>query len=234
MQLIIKAKLHEPCTLPISYHHIQQSAIYSLIGGNLHDVDFKYEKRGYKLFTFGPIEGRYRIRNKTITFYDEISFEVRCLLDEVGFDIVKNLTENGIRFRNNVYQDTEVTVRNYLVKQNELEIAMKSPICVYETSDDKQTIYHNPEDREFYYLIMDNFIRKYSAVTEELPESTIEIIPLKYSMKDKYLTHYKGFVIEAWKGIYRLSGELEYLQFLYDTGLGSKNSQGFGMFDVLE
>ena len=50
--------------------------------------------------------------------------------------------------------------------------------------------------------------------------------------KDKYLTKYKGFFINGWKGIYQLSGERKYLDFLYQTGLGAKNSQGFGMFDV--
>ena len=33
-------------------------------------------------------------------------------------------------------------------------------------------------------------------------------------------------------GEYELIGEPKYLDFLYQTGLGSKNAQGFGMFEV--
>ena len=39
--------------------------------------------------------------------------------------------------------------------------------------------------------------------------------------------------ISGWYGEYYLVGKRKYLDFLYQTGLGSKNSQGFGMFDVI-
>lgn len=39
--------------------------------------------------------------------------------------------------------------------------------------------------------------------------------------------------IKAWLGIYRLQGEPELISLAYDTGFGSKNSQGFGMFEIL-
>lgn len=48
------------------------------------------------------------------------------------------------------------------------------------------------------------------------------------------MTKYKGFYISGWLGEYELSGEAKYLDFLYQTGLGSKNAQGFGLFDVVE
>ena len=51
-------------------------------------------------------------------------------------------------------------------------------------------------------------------------------------MKDKYFTKYKNFFIEAWYGLYLLEGNADYLSFLYDAGLGSKNAQGFGMFEI--
>ena len=47
-------------------------------------------------------------------------------------------------------------------------------------------------------------------------------------------TQYQLFMHHNWKGIYELSGKSEYLNFLYDVGIGAKNSQGFGMFDVMD
>ena len=40
--------------------------------------------------------------------------------------------------------------------------------------------------------------------------------------------------LTAYSGTYELFGERKYLDFLYQTGLGSKNSQGFGMFEIME
>ena len=37
----------------------------------------------------------------------------------------------------------------------------------------------------------------------------------------------------GYKGVYKLEGERKYLDFLFQVGLGSKCSQGFGMFDIL-
>lgn len=234
MQLHVRVKLDGPCVLPIGYHHILQSAIYSQIGGELHDKGFQYNKRGYKLFTFGPIEGRYIIDNKSIIFNDEISFEVRCLIDEVGLNFIKNITKNGIRLGKNSYKGVEVTIQNHVIEEDCITITMKSPICVYATSEDKRTIYYNPECEEFYSAVKDNFERKYAAVEGCFPTSNIEFNLVKYNERDRYFTKYKGFYIEAWKGVYELSGDPKYLNFLYDTGLGAKNSQGFGMFTVIE
>ena len=49
----------------------------------------------------------------------------------------------------------------------------------------------------------------------------------------KLVTKYQGSYIEAWYGNFILSGKRKYLDFLYQTGLGSKNSQGFGMFNII-
>ena len=47
------------------------------------------------------------------------------------------------------------------------------------------------------------------------------------------MTKYQGNYITAWYGKYLISGKRKYLDFLYQAGLGSKNSQGFGMFEII-
>ena len=49
----------------------------------------------------------------------------------------------------------------------------------------------------------------------------------------KMVIRYQGVLITAWYGTHKLSGERKYLDFLYQTGLGAKNAQGFGMFEIL-
>lgn len=78
-----------------------------------------------------------------------------------------------------------------------------------------------------------NFIRKYYAYTGIYVPDGIMMEPISFSEKDKHVTRYKGFYLSGWTGTYRISGERKYLNFLYQAGLGAKNSQGFGMFDVI-
>ncbi len=232
MQVLVTLNNIGICTLPIGYHHIQQSAIYSLIMGDLHEQGSVYEKRDYKLFTFGPFKGKYKIQNKRITFMDSISFEVRFVNELIADTFVQNARTKGVRIGDVTFHNVTVQVHQQRISENSLLIKMVSPICAYQTDANKHTHYLNPGDDRFYRYIAENFERKYQAYYGIKPESSIEITNIKYSMKDKYFTKYKNFFIEAWYGLYLLEGDAQHLSFLYDAGLGSKNSQGFGMFEL--
>lgn len=233
MQIKIKINNINQINIPIAYHHIQQAAIYSLIKGSLHDHGHNYEKRDYKLFTFGPFEGKYRINNGRITFYDSISFEFRCLDESVMNNVIKNIKEYGFRIGDISYHNIDLKLDDRKIDNSQIMIKMISPICVYETDDAKHTYYLSPEDERFYSLIEDNFYRKYMAAYGITKITPIAISAECITGKDKYFTKYKNYYIEAWKGIYILEGDPENLTFLYNTGLGSKNSQGFGMFKII-
>ena len=232
MQVLVTLNNIGTCTLPIGYHHIQQSAIYALIMGDLHDHGSVYEKRDYKLFTFGPFKGKYRIQDKRITFLDSISFEVRFVSEQIAQIFADNIQTKGFRLGDVTFHNVTILIYQQRISENSLVIKMVSPICVYQTDEDKHTNYLNPGEAEFYRYIVENFERKYQAYYGVKPEGSIEVNNIKYSMKDKYFTKYKNFFIEAWYGLYLLKGNAEYLSFLYDAGLGSKNAQGFGMFEL--
>lgn len=233
MQCKINIEKINTITLPIAYHHIQQSAIYALIKGDLHDTGYSYDKRDYRLFTFGPFIGRFTIKNKRITFYDSISFEFRCLDENVIFNFIKNIKEYGFRLGDITYHNINIELNDKKIDKDHLTIKMISPICVYETDEYKHTNYRTPFESDFYTLVEDNFIRKYVAAYGNPPDSSISLSPQSISSKDKYFTKYKNYFIEAWKGVYVLEGYPEQLTFLYNTGIGAKNSQGFGMFELI-
>ena len=234
MQVLISINHIGQCTLPISYHHIQQSAIYALIMGELHDHGLAYEKRDYKLFTFGPFNGKYHVQNKHITFFDSISFEVRFVNEQLAENFVNNLQTRGFRLGDVTYHDVVTQLNCRAICENSLMVKMLSPICVYQTDENKHTHYLNPGDKRFCQYIEDNFERKYQACYGVKPTTGIRVTNVKFSPKDKYFTKYKNYFIEAWYGLFLLDGEPEYLTFLYDSGLGSKNSQGFGMYEPIE
>lgn len=240
MQLIVHVDLKEPLSLPINYNHILQAVIYRSLSilpdysEFLHSGGFTRGQRKYKLFQFSQLAGEYQIRDKRIIFLSGISFEVRSpepLLIRLLGDC---LWMNGITFGDKTYRDIHMELYDYTIEEEELLIGMKSPMTVYSTDlETNRKHYFTPEEPEFYELVNANFYRKYQAYYGVNPCSSIKLELSTEQPVRKMVTRYKNSYITAWYGTYHLSGERKYLDFLYQTGLGSKNSQGFGMFELL-
>lgn len=239
MQLIININLHNNLDLPIAHHHILQSALYASFLtnnqlGNIHDEGVKNGKRDYKLFTFGPLQGHYSIRGKRIVFDGNVQLEVRSCYEQVIRTMAKFFKQNGIRFGDTIYQDVDVQIQDRHITDNDIAIKMIAPICAHKTDENtNHTRYFNPNEIEFYQYVEKNFVRKYKAYYGIEPDGGISFSKIKVDTRDKYVTKYKDFVIEGYRGQYRLTGDDKYLDYLYQVGLGEKNSQGFGMFEIM-
>ena len=241
MQLIIRHKVPDGLSLPINYNHILQSMIFRHLksdDGNyhtIHDCGAKFSKRVYKLFVFSLIRGRYHRKGRQIIFEDTIEYEVRSPEARLIQVLANSIKEHGIFYGETHFDDIELEVRDYEVESDQIRIRMTSPVCVYSTeSESGFTHYYAPEDAEFAQMIQDNFLRKYQAYCGVTPQEGIEIIPTKVTERDKFITRYKNTYINGWNGEYLLKGKRKYLDFLYQTGIGSKNAQGFGMFQIVE
>ncbi len=239
MQIKIIIPLTEPLSLPIAYHHIQQSFLYRLMDKDgvspLHDGGFNYEKRKYKLFTFGPFEGKYAVKDGRILFSDRIGMEFRCVDESIANCMVDNIKNGGITIGRNLYTDISVNKFDHHVKSDNVVVRMLSPITVRETdADTNKTQYYFPGEEAFIDAVVQNFRRKYSAYTGSDIDPGMEFEVLDVRPKDKYLTRYKGFIIEGYKGLYRIKALPDHIDFLYNCGIGSKNSQGFGMFEIVQ
>lgn len=238
MRLTVKIELEEPLVLPINYHHILQGIIYKNLapfsvgaGGEMADRGVSYDVREFKLFTFSSLHGRYQIKDRKIIFRNEVSLEISSP-DVFMIRKLKNNFQNyGISFGQNRITDLELTLSDHVIEKDVVPIRMISPVCVYTKGEEEdQPYYYAPEQEEFSKWIDDNFYRKYKMFYGVEPCGEVTIRPLKVSEKDNCITYYKKATISAWLGDYILSGERKYLDFLYQTGIGSKNSQGFGMW----
>lgn len=71
---------------------------------------------------------------------------------------------------------------------------------------------------------MNKFIRKYIACYRAQPEDDVLLRPVDVGARDKYVTSYKNFYISGWMGTYCLNGQRKYLDFMFQAGLGNRNS----------
>lgn len=234
----------KPLTLPLSYNHYLQGMIYSVLDASpdysyfLHEYGHYADHHNFKLFTFSMLHGTYQIQNKMITFKNNVSFCIRSASEDFFTVFLSALSHTHNWFLN----QTTLTLDSFTttfktIKESDIYVRMISPVCIsqtYITDDNKKKPYYlTPSDYNFSELINENFIKKYQAAYGIEPEYDIIFEPSIVKPSDKLVTQFKGIYITAWKGVYHLVGNPEYLDFLYNTGIGSRNSQGFGLFDTI-
>ena len=95
---------------------------------------------------------------------------------------------------------------------------------------DEQYDKYKAEDA-FYELVVRNARRKAEHFDLDVPfEFDITLSPV--ARVKKQLSSFKGTVIEGWYGEFLLQGNSQILDLLYQTGIGAKNPEGYGMFEV--
>jgi CRISPR-associated endoribonuclease Cas6 len=244
MRLSIKLKPHSTFQLPLNYQQALQGFIYTILKDRnfaqfLHSQGYLKGKRTFKLITFSRLQGKYHIdrKAKKIVFDDEIEWQVSSVVPEFIQDFGQSLlTSSDLQLHG---QPIHIEALNYTqpkIEKSNCRISMLSPITIYSTYEKengkKITQYFSPEDAVFSHLIEENLKKKYEAYYGETKDDTFQIRPVQVSRKDKVITRFKGFIINAWGGTYEIQGSPEMIDFAHSVGLGGKNSQGFGMFEV--
>lgn len=234
--------------LDYKYNLRLRRLIYSLLPENyatfLHDTGFKYEKRGFKLFTFSRIFGK-KIRNDSrkakggnscLLFEPDIHFYIASPITKILQYVASSLVrKESIKLgRNKLYlKGIEVfSPRDFGEK---VQIKMLSPMTVrstlYSKNGKRKSYYYSPYEEEFSQLISGNLQKKYFLVHGRINDGGVKVVPVKPG-NEKVIKGDNNFVIKAWDGVYELVGNPELIKLSYDTGLGEKNSQGFGMWEV--
>lgn len=240
MQLHITFK-NKNTVLPIAYRYFVQSMIYNAMESDsdfsrfIHDDGYMNEERSFKLFTFSPLKGNYLVKDKKITFSDNFLLEIRAFEPMIIQHLICALKKgNEVNIgRNNLIVENCV-LNDKIIYQPSIKIKTVSPVTAYVTRNYTNRVYFSPEDNDFNQLIVNNAKRKWLGAGKSEEEFNLSIklidkIPLK-----KEVTMYKKSYITAWHGGFALEGNPEVINFLYNTGLGSKNSQGFGLFELIE
>jgi CRISPR-associated endoribonuclease Cas6 len=238
--------------LPRGYNAIIQGLIYSFFNDFqsrwLHDQGFSYEKRTFRLFNFSSFleRAKYFQDSQIFKFPRKLSFYFSSPINYITEHFAVNfIKQNHIWVYDqkcmissvNVYKNPEIT-------NNNININAISPIEVHSTIQDEngkiKTIYHNAFEESFNNLVNQNLKKKWTAAIKQACPHDISIKPLfKKDWKEKIQYFRKKIgseiqliVIKGWQGKFNLQGHPDFLSFAYQTGLGSRNSSGFGMFEL--
>jgi CRISPR-associated endoribonuclease Cas6 len=155
---------------------------------------------------------------EAITFYNAILAE--------KFNRFPLAKGNGIR----PVDITVMPTRN--IEQGEVVIKLRSPLVVREHNRDTGA--------DYYYDYSDrNFMDKLKVVTArqasqlQLFGTDIEMLSLEPVTPKRTVIPLFGNKINVSLGVYKLTGDKKLINFLYNSGIGSRRSAGFGLFDIL-
>lgn len=224
-------------TLPIAYNQLVQGLLYSCWRDAYPDVHGSTQSGATSMppFTFGPLEEDIRInaKSKTVQLNGIVSFEVRSPHEELIQEVAIRLSSFAhIRLGAHELELVNLESKDRLLFPQRSRIKMRSPVVAYRTTEDRHTLYFSPADPGWIDLINANAQKK--ALAQGVPfDRPLQIIPMSKSQRE-HMTRFKGTYIKGWTGTMIVDATPDILAMLWTMGLGSKNSQGFGMFDILE
>ncbi|MCB4205480.1 CRISPR-associated endoribonuclease Cas6 [Deferribacterales bacterium Es71-Z0220] len=229
--------------LPIGFNEAIQGLIYRLINDKwLHNEGFVFDKYKFKMFVFSEIleKGHFNKEANYFVFPPKISIIVSSPVDWILQDLAKNaLFSKVLNLHKNKIILKEVAV---LPKRqftgNCVIVKTLSPIEVHTTfmkNGIKKTHYYSAYDNEFSILINENLNKKWSSLYKKNCPYELQIIPIGKNKEKivRFGMNGKSIIIKGWVGFLKLQSQNEFIRFAIDAGLGSRNSQGFGMVEFV-
>lgn len=240
----VRVTLRDPelgrVVVPVDYNHLVQAAIYGSISRELssflHDEGFLYGKRRFKMFTFSRLLGHFSLdRGSRLLVYDgDVTLYISSPIGRFVEELASTLVKRGYMVLGKRLEVVEVAIPPAPRIASEVRVRTLSPVTVYSTlytpDGRKKTYYYSPYEREFSRLASDNAKKKYYVLHRRVIKSDMEVEPLR--VKEVFAS-YKGTVVRGWVGRFILRGPKSLIATVYEAGLGAKNSQGFGMLEVV-
>ena len=243
--------------LPINYQYEQSAAIYRILSGAdeayaswLHDNGFRLESgKTFKLFVYS----RFKIENfRILRDTERLQIFSDTVKWQVGF-LPEKSTEKFIQgvFQDQVFEigDTRSVVQ-FIVRSVEvmpepdyserMVFATMSPLCLKFRRSDGKMDYLSPTDARASFLLFNGLFDKYklfygkdcSYTFSECKMKVLDtpksaLIKVKAGMPEE--TRVRGFMCR-----FEVAAPIELMRLMYEGGVGSLNSQGFGCLRVVE
>lgn len=236
MQILLSFKPEKPLIIPFNYTYCLQSALYAMLGevgasDFFHDEGFG-EGLKFKGFCFGPLQGKYNTdrENKKIIFEDNVYLEVRSPVFDFIDAFQRAIEEHPfIKLYDTRLNVTGAQLMNRHLSEGITAFNAVTPVVIKEKLEDGHTKYLSPEEEEYFIRICRNIETKYASINGSLPD---EVLIRPDGELKKVVTKYKNIWITGYTGAFEINTSLRMAEFIYNTGFGEKNSQGFGFLKL--
>lgn len=244
MRLIVNLELIKGKSIKLDYAHKLQSLIYSNLPENfskeVHDGGFRGRidsKRVYKDINISKlIPAQYEIDKNCLYPKGNISLYISSsnkemlegLLDNLYFKPSIKIGENEFVVKPNSHIREFNPGNDKVFKCTTLSPVVYS--CNYTENGVQQSKFLSPMDSGYIDKLVYTLRNKYSAFNTDVPLETIEAmnIGMDISSFNRRVVRYKNMSYTAYDMDFELSGSLELIELIYNTGIGSKTAQGFG------
>ena len=229
MRVILKFK-------PTEYHAYNSIGNYNIQGLIYHLLRGTYfsdyhTNPGFKFFSFSnifPITDYNPNQTKTLI--------ISSPCDNLAWHIYEQLKNRAIIYLNKYVMEV-VNVRKSFQKPRR-NIITATPIVLYEDNTTNQYFSFKKDEFNFFFKrLTDNAIKKYNAYYKEdltLTEELITDFKFRKEVPVNITLHGETILLigSLWNLKWNISDDMRKLtQFLFDTGLGEKNSLGMGFIN---
>jgi len=233
-------------TVPINHQEWLHGLIYHSIRDDgyrdfLHNTGYQQGKRQFRMFTFSRLNGSYRLdkNSHTLEFTPpHVSFIFSASDKKLVQELVSSLLiREDLRLGTNQVKVGSIEQIHNSVSEK-MVIRFLTPITMYSTfllHNKKKTYFYSPWEEEFNPLIQANALKKYEALHGKALEGDrrLCLTPLLRDQIRPKTTKFKSTLIKGWTGDFLLEGNLDLIQLTYDVGLGAKNSNGHGLYEIV-
>lgn len=116
------------------------------------------------------------------------------------------------------------------IDTEEITIKFMSPLVVRSHLENKD-YYYSYNNEKFKEILKIN-IKQQLKITN-IPLNLVDDFEITAITPKKIIVKFYEKKIETTSGIFKISGDKQLLEYLYDAGMGSKRSSGFGMFQII-
>lgn len=228
--------------IPYNYNHVLSAIIYRKIA----DLDLAsdlHASKDFKHFTFSQINvpRRRPAREGIISRDGRFHFYISSPHDYLIQSMVEGYLEDPqINFRGDEIMVEQVELLKQPNFHKKMKMKTLSPVVARIKREDGRVRDLNPGDLRFYTALQQNLIRKYNSFYTNKTydgDDYVKIVPEIDSVKRKRITieknrtqtHHRAYLMH-----FEMEANPELVKFAYDTGLGEKNSMGFGMVGFVQ
>ena len=232
--------------VPVHYNELLQAFVYrhldEALAERLHDQGHVVGRRRLKLFTFSRLLGRGRLQDGGLLFAGPLRWVVASPMVEMLESFALHVVRAGhVAVGAARLELASVELQKAPPYRCPAVVRALSPITVYSTllapNGARKTYYYAPAEREFGELAVQNLQRKAVAwfgAPHPVVPGDAWVRPVRVRTHDLRVVLYKGTVVKAWTGLYRLHLPEPLFRLALDCGLGAKNAQGFGCVELCE